>query len=95
MAAYLIVNVDVHDPMRYEEYKRLAASAVAAYGGRYVARGGRAETLEGDWEPKRLVVIEFESLERAKEWWSSPEYSEAKRLRQETAETQMMVVQGL
>ena len=95
MAAYLIVNVDVHDPVRYEEYKRLAAAAVAAYGGRYIARGGRAETLEGDWEPKRLVVIEFESLERAKEWWSSPEYSGAKRLRQETAETQMVVVQGL
>ena len=94
MPAYVIVNVDVHDPVRYEEYKHLAAQAVAAYGGRYLARGGRAETLEGDLACKRAVVLEFESLERAKQWWSSPEYSEAKRLRQETATSQMIVVEG-
>jgi uncharacterized protein (DUF1330 family) len=95
MAAYLIVNIDVHDPVKYEEYKRLVAPTLAAYGARYLARGGAAETLEGDWQVKRVVVLEFESVERAKAWWSSIEYSEAKALRQKITDTQMIVVEGL
>lgn len=95
MAAYLIVNIDVHDGVRYEEYKKLAAASLAVYGGKYLVRGGAAETLEGDWEVRRMVVLEFESLERAREWWSSPEYREAKKLRQEITETQMIIVEGL
>jgi uncharacterized protein (DUF1330 family) len=94
MSAYVIVDIEVTDPVRYEEYKELAAPAVAAYGGRYVVRGGATETLEGDWIPKRLVVLEFESVDQARAWWSSPEYSPAKALRQQTANTEMIVAEG-
>ena len=65
MSAYVIVEIEVLDPVRYEEYKRLAPPSIAAFGGRYVVRGGRSETLEGDWSPKRIVILEFEGLERA------------------------------
>jgi uncharacterized protein (DUF1330 family) len=95
MPAYVIVEVDVHDPRRYEEYKRMAEGSIPLYGGRYVARGGRTETLEGDWSPKRIVILEFESLARARQWWDSPEYLEGKRLRQATATTRMIAVEGL
>ncbi|MGH2522967.1 MAG: DUF1330 domain-containing protein, partial [Anaerolineales bacterium] len=64
MSAYVIVDIDVRDAARYEEYKQLAPPTVAAYGGRYLARGGKAEVLEGVWTPKRLVILEFESVER-------------------------------
>jgi uncharacterized protein (DUF1330 family) len=94
MSAYVIVDIEVIDPVRYEEYKRLAAPTVTAYGGRYVVRGGATETLEGDWVPNRFVVLEFETADQAKAWWSSPEYAPAKALRQETANTQMVVAEG-
>jgi len=94
MSAYVIVDIEVIDPVRYEEYKKLAAPTVTAYGGRYVVRGGATETLEGDWVPKRFVVLEFETVEQAKAWWSSPEYAPAKALRQQTANTQMIVAEG-
>jgi uncharacterized protein (DUF1330 family) len=95
MAAYVIVNIEVTEPMGYEEYKKLAAPAVAACGGKYVVRGGAAEILEGDWIPKRLVILEFESVAQAKEWWASEEYRAAKELRQKTAITDMIVVKGV
>ena len=94
MSAYVIVDIEVIDPVRYEEYKKLAAPTVTAYGGRYLVRGGATETLEGDWVPKRFVVLEFETVEQAKAWWSSPEYAPAKALRQQTANTQMIVAEG-
>ena len=95
MPAYVVVEVDVNDPETYEDYKRLAPPPIAAYGGRYLGRGGRTATLEGDWSPKRLVILEFPSLERAKEWWASAEYAEAKALRRRSASTRMVVVEGL
>jgi len=95
MSAYVIVEVEVRDPQRYEAYKRMAEQSIAAYGGRYIARGGACETLEGDWRPKRIVVLEFESLERARVWWASPEYAEGKALRQATATSRMIAVAGL
>lgn len=95
MAAYVIVDIEVTDPQGYEEYKRLAAPTVAAYGGRYVVRGGAAETLEGDWVPHRLVVLEFESVQQARQWWDSPAYAAARAVRQRTARTNMVVVNGL
>jgi uncharacterized protein (DUF1330 family) len=95
MPAYVVVEVEVKDPQSYEEYKLLAPPPIAAYGGRYLARGGRTEVLEGEWSPKRLVILEFPSLERAKEWWASAEYAEAKALRQRSASTRMVVVDGL
>jgi uncharacterized protein (DUF1330 family) len=95
MAAYIVVQVDVKDPARYERYKSLVPPSFQKYGGRFVVRGGKTETLEGDWAPKRFVIVEFPSVEQAKAWWASPEYAEAKALRQATAETQMIVAEGL
>ena len=94
MAAYLIVQVNVNDPKRYESYKKMVPPTLEPYGGRFLVRGGKAENLEGSWNPARLVVIEFDSVERAKAWWGSDEYAEAKALRQATADTEMVVVQG-
>lgn len=95
MSAYVVVDIEVLDPEQYETYKRLAPPSIAQYGGRYVARGGQVETLEGTWSPKRLVILEFPSLEQAKSWWGSVEYAEAKALRQAAARSQMIVVEGL
>ncbi|MBM3771741.1 MAG: DUF1330 domain-containing protein [Acidimicrobiia bacterium] len=95
MAAYIIVNVDVLNPDRYPEYVKAVPPTLAAYGGRFMVRGGRAERLEGTIEPKRVVVIEFENAERARAWWSSAEYAGPKALRQATAKTDMILVEGL
>ena len=95
MAAYLVVNVNVEDPVRYQQYKISVEASLAAYGGRYLVRGGRVDALEGTWVPGRLVIVEFDSREQAKAWWSSPEYAEPKALRQATARTDMVVVEGM
>ncbi len=95
MPAYVVVDIEVTDPVGYEEYKKLAPPAVAAYGGKYLARGGKTETLEGDWVPKRLVILEFENAGRAKAWLNSPEYRAARQLRHQTARTNMVVVEGV
>jgi uncharacterized protein (DUF1330 family) len=95
MPAFVIVEVEVHDPTRYEEYKRMAQDSLAVYGARYIVRGGRTEVLEGGWAPKRLVILEFESLARAREWWDSPEYREGKALRNAIATSKMVAVEGL
>ena len=94
MPAYLVVEVEVKDPVRYEDYKKMVPPSLEAYGGRFVVRGGKVEALEGNWAPKRFVIVEFPSLEKAKAWWASEEYAEAKALRQATANTQMIVVEG-
>ena len=95
MPAYIVVEVEVEDPVRYEDYKKMVPPTLAAYGGRFLVRGGKVENLEGDWSPKRLVIVEFPSVEQAKAWWSSPEYADAKALRQATAKSQLIVVEGL
>jgi uncharacterized protein (DUF1330 family) len=94
MPAYVVTEIDVHDTVRYEDYKKISTASIQAYGGRFVVRGGKVETLEGTWSPKRFVVVEFPTVERAKEWWSSPEYAPGKKLRNETATSQMIVVEG-
>ena len=94
MAAYVLVEVEVTDPTTYEEYKQLTPATLAVYGGKFVVRGGASETLEGDWKPNRVVVLEFPSVEQAKAWWSSPEYSKAKAIRQRAASTRMIVLEG-
>jgi uncharacterized protein (DUF1330 family) len=95
MAAFVIVDITITDPVGYQEYKKLAESTVTSYGGRYIARGGRAETLEGNWIPNRLVILEFPSVEQAKEWLNSAEYSGPRQLRHKTAKTNMVVVEGI
>ena len=94
MAAYIVVEVEVRDAARYENYKGMVPPSLAPYSGRFLVRGGNVETLEGRWSPKRLVIVEFPSVENAKAWWAGAEYSEAKALRQATADTQMIVVEG-
>src|SRR3954466_1961081 len=95
MPAYLIVETDIHDPERYERYKAASPGAVTAGGGRFLVRGGELAVLEGDWEPKRLVVLEFESLEAAKRFYDSQRYQEAKKLREGAARLRMVAVEGL
>ncbi len=95
MSAYIIVDVEVTDPIQYEDYKKLAAATVEAYDGRYIVRGGTAERLEGDRTPNRIVVLEFPTLERAKEWWASEDYKPAKAMRHASATSHMIVVQGM
>ena len=94
MAAYVIVDLEVTDPAGFEEYRMVVPATIEKYGGKYLVRGGRMETLEGDWSPKRVVVLEFESVERAKEWWNSEDYREPKALRQRTTKTNAIVVEG-
>jgi len=94
MTAYVIVDIEVTDPEGYKEYVKLAPEAVNLYGGKYIARGGPNETLEGDWQAKRLVILEFPSVEQAKNWLNSPEYAPACALRHQYARTNMVVVEG-
>jgi uncharacterized protein (DUF1330 family) len=95
MSAFVIVDIEVTDPAGYEEYKKLAPAAVALYGGKYVARGGKNETLEGDWQPNRLVILEFPSAEQAKAWVNSPEYAPARAMRHKYAKSKMVIVEGI
>lgn len=95
MAAYVIVQVEVNDPVRYEDYKKMVPPSIDKFGGRFLVRGGKTDTLEGGWAPKRFVIVEFPSVEQAKAWWASPEYAEAKALRQATADSMMIVAEGV
>jgi uncharacterized protein (DUF1330 family) len=96
LPAYVIVQISIRDPQVYERYKTLAPVSIAHYGGRYVARGGQSEALEGEWDPCRVVILEFDSIERARTWLESDEYREARALRHASADThQMIVVDGL
>jgi uncharacterized protein (DUF1330 family) len=94
MAAYVLVNVRTDKPAEYEEYKRMAQETVGQFGGRYLVRGGRMKVLEGKWSPTRLVVLVFDSFEKAHEWWESEAYAPAKALRQRLSTTDMVVVDG-
>jgi uncharacterized protein (DUF1330 family) len=95
MPAYIIVDVDVQNEEGYEEYKKLTPATIAAYNGKFIVRGGRVDQIEGEWEPGRIVVLEFPSRERALEWWSSAEYEKAKPIRHRNASTNMILVDGI
>jgi uncharacterized protein (DUF1330 family) len=94
MPAYLIARVHVTDPDRYQEYTKRTPAAIARYGGRFIVRGGAVTSLEGPPESDRVVVIEFPSVERAREFWSSPEYAEARSKRAGAATGQFILVDG-
>ncbi len=94
MPAYVIVDVETSDPQRYEEYKRMAQETVAQFGGRYIVRGGKMAIVEGEWQPTRIVILEFASYDKAVEWWSSAEYAPAKALRQSLSRTDIVIVDG-
>jgi uncharacterized protein (DUF1330 family) len=95
MPAYVVVQIDVHDPATYERYKLAAPPSIAAHGGHYIVRGAPVETLEGSWSPRRFVMLEFPSAERARAWWACEEYAEPKALRQASAHTEMILVEGV
>lgn len=95
MTAYVIVDIDVTDPTGYEEYKSLAPPSIDAHRGKYLARGGQTEVLEGDWSPSRLVILQFEDIEQARKWLHSTDYSAARALRHKTARTNMVVIDGI
>ena len=95
MAAYIIVEVDVQNPAEYEDYKKLTPGSLVNFQGKFIARGGKTETLEGEWNPKRIVILEFPSFELAKKWWASEEYADSKALRQRTAKTKMIAIEGV
>ena len=95
MPAYVIAHIDVKDAVRYEAYKKMSPVSIEKYGGRFIARGGKCEVLEGTWQPKRLVLLEFPSVERAREWWASEDYRPARELRQATSSGDMIIVEGL
>ena len=95
MPAYVIVNVNIHEPIEYEEYKKLTPASVEAFQGRFIVRGGATEVLEGSPQPGRIVVIEFPNASLAKSWWSSSEYAVAKAIRQRTATTEMILAEGV
>ena len=95
MAAYVIGEVDVMDLAAYEDYRKQVGAVVTQYGGRFIARGGKVEALEGGWSPKRLVLLEFPSMEQALEWYRSPEYAPLIKLRQKASRSKLTLVEGL
>ena len=96
MAAYVIVDVEVHDPEAYREYTQAVPATLTPFGGRFIVRGGASETLEGDWRPQRVVILEFPSAERAKAWHASPAYRAILPLRHRHARTNFLtVVEGV
>jgi uncharacterized protein (DUF1330 family) len=94
MAAYLIADIEVTNPAGYDEYRRQVPATIEKYGGRFVVRGGASETLEGDWGPKRVVVLEFPTMEALKRWYNSAEYKPLIALRQKNASGNVIAVQG-
>jgi uncharacterized protein (DUF1330 family) len=94
MAAYVIADLVVHDQAGYQRYQPIARETIEKHGGRFIVRGGQLETMEGDWSPKRIVVVEFPSLEAARAWYHSPEYAEGIRLRKACAMGSLIIVDG-
>jgi len=94
MPAFVVVEIEIHDPETYAEYIKVAPASIAKYDGRYVLRGGNVKTLEGTWSPGRFVILEFPTAARAQEWWDSPEYAGPKAMRQQSAHTEMILVDG-
>lgn len=95
MAAYLIADIEVTDAVSYEEYKQRVPAVIAAYGGRYLARGGATDVLEGTWRPRRSAIIEFPSLAAVKKFWESPEYRPLRALRERAATSNVVVIDGV
>jgi len=95
MPAYIIADLEIHDAAMFEEYRREVPATERPYGGRYLARGGHAEVLEGDWKPNRLVIIEFPDMASLKAWYDSPEYARLKDIRLKSCTTRLMAVEGI
>jgi uncharacterized protein (DUF1330 family) len=95
MPAYVIADIDITDPKAYEEYRSRVPATIAQYGGKYIVRGGKIDSLEGGWAPKRMAVLEFPSLEQAQKWYRSAEYAPLIKIRQKASRGRMVLVEGL
>lgn len=95
MKAYIIADINVQDPARYPEYTGQVLATIEKFGGRFIARGGNAEVLEGKWQPNRIVIIEFPDMASLKGWYTSPEYAPLIKLRQKYSEGNMICLQGV
>ena len=95
MAAYVIAEIDVTDPQLFQEYAKGVPATIGAYNGKYVIRGGAVETKEGGWNPARIVVLEFPSMDQARKWYHSPEYAPALAIRLRAANAKVILVEGV
>ena len=95
MAGYVIVDLQITDAEVYAEFREQVAGTVEAHGGRYLVRGGSAETIEGDWAPERLIVMEFDSVAQVKTWLASPEFTDLREIRLKSATANVIVVEGV
>jgi len=95
MPAYVVVSIEVHDPERYAEYIERAPATVANHGGRYLVRNGEREALEGEWDLKRFVILDFPTYEAAKGWYESEDYAPVLAIRHATATSRMVVTEGV
>jgi uncharacterized protein (DUF1330 family) len=94
MRAYVIAEIEITNPEGYKAYAALVPATIEQFGGRFLVRGGKAETLEGEWPERRRVVIEFPSVEAAKKWWDSPEYAKPKALRRANSNGRLLLLEG-
>ncbi len=94
MAAYVYLDITIHNQQLYQDYIQLSPQTVAKYDGKFIVRGGKTTTLEGDWQPGRIVILEFPSLEKANAWWNSQEYAKPKEMRQNAANANVIMVEG-
>jgi uncharacterized protein (DUF1330 family) len=94
MSAYMIVDIEIHDPAAYDEYRKVVGASLAQYGGKFAVRGGTIDVLEGNWNPKRIVILEFESAARARQWYDSEEYRVPKQIRMRASKGNIIVVEG-
>ena len=95
MAGYIVADIEITDPDEYQTYSKQVAATLERYGGKFLVRGGNAATLEGDWKTERLVIIEFPSIEQAKKWYDSSEYSAIIGIRHRSAISNILLVQGV
>lgn len=95
MAAYVVVDVVVKDPVRYGDYRQRVMATLEPYGGRFLVRGGKVENLEGSWKAQRFVILEFSDAVAAGAWWNSEAYAEPKAIRQSASHTEMILVKGV
>jgi uncharacterized protein (DUF1330 family) len=95
MAAYVVLDAAVKDPVRYDDYRKRVLATLEPYSGKFLVRGGKVETLEGTWKPQRVVIVEFPDATAARAWWNSEAYAEPKAMRQSASHTEMILVEGV
>ena len=94
MAAYVLAEIEITNPEGYKEYTTQVPATIAKYGGRFLVRGGASEALEGEWPQRRRVMLEFPSMQAARDWWSSPDYEKPKAMRQAASRGRLLLMEG-